>query len=149
MPIFDAAMKYKEEGVPLVLFSGIEYGNGSSRDWAAKGTTLLGIKAVIAQSYERIHRSNLVGMGVLPLAFEDGLSWQSIGLKGDETVSIPGLAGVRPRQKIIIQITYADGVTRPVPTICRIDTEDEISYYHHGGILPFVLRNLAGGAAVA
>jgi aconitate hydratase len=141
--IYAAAMKYKAEGVPLVVFAGIEYGNGSSRDWAAKGTNLLGVKAVIAQSYERIHRSNLVGMGVLPLMFEEGLSWQSIGLKGDETVTIPGLASVRPRQKIVIQITYADGVTRPVPTVCRIDTEDKISYYRHGGILQYVLRNLA------
>jgi aconitate hydratase len=143
MPIYDAAMKYKAEGVPLVIFAGIEYGNGSSRDWAAKGTNLLGVKAVIAQSYERIHRSNLVGMGVLPLVFEDGLSWQSIGLKGDERVNIPGLTSLRPRQKIVIEIIGADGVAKPVPTICRIDTEDEINYYRHGGILQYVLRNLA------
>ena len=136
-------MKYKAEGVPLVIFAGIEYGNGSSRDWAAKGTNLLGVKAVIAQSFERIHRSNLVGMGVLPLVFEDGLSWQSIGLKGDETVTIPGLVDVRPRMKINLQITGADGVTREVPSICRIDTENEITYYRHGGILQYVLRNLA------
>jgi aconitate hydratase len=146
MPIFDAAMKYKDEGVPLVLFAGIEYGNGSSRDWAAKGTNLLGVKAVVAQSYERIHRSNLVGMGVLPLVFEDGLSWQSIGLKGDETVTIPGLTAVKPRMKINLLITYADGVTREVPTLCRIDTENELAYYHHGGILHYVLRNLAASA---
>jgi aconitate hydratase len=146
MSIYDAAVKYKEEGVPLVVFAGVEYGNGSSRDWAAKGTNLLGVKAVIAQSFERIHRSNLVGMGVLPLVFEDGLSWQSIGLKGDEIVTIPGLAEVRPRQKIDLQITFADGVTRMVPTICRIDTENEIAYYRHGGILQFVLRNLAATA---
>jgi aconitate hydratase len=146
MSIYDAAEKYKAEGVPLVLFSGIEYGNGSSRDWAAKGTNLLGVKAVIAQSYERIHRSNLVGMGVLPLVFEDGLSWQSIGLTGAETVTIPGLANVRPRMKINLQITYADGVTKEVPTLCRIDTEDEINYYRHGGILQYVLRNLAAVA---
>jgi aconitate hydratase len=146
MPIYDAAMKYKAEGVPLVIFAGIEYGNGSSRDWAAKGTNLLGVKAVIAQSYERIHRSNLVGMGVLPLMFEDGLSWQSIGLKGDEMVTIPGLADIRPRKQIIIEITGADGVAKPVPTICRIDTEDEINYFRHGGILQYVLRNLAAAA---
>jgi aconitate hydratase len=146
MPIFDAAMKYKEEGVPLVVFAGIEYGNGSSRDWAAKGTNLLGVKAVVAQSFERIHRSNLVGMGVLPLVFEDGLSWQSIGLKGDEIITIPGLTDVKPRQKFNLQITYADGVTREVPTICRIDTENEITYYRHGGILHYVLRNLAASA---
>jgi aconitate hydratase len=147
MPIFDAAEKYKAEGVPLVIFAGIEYGNGSSRDWAAKGTNLLGVKAVVAQSFERIHRSNLVGMGVLPLVFEDGLSWASIGLKGDETVTIPGLANVRPRMKINLQVTGGDGVTREVPTICRIDTEDEINYYRHGGILHFVLRNLAASGA--
>jgi aconitate hydratase len=146
MPIFDAAMKYKAEGVPLVVFAGIEYGNGSSRDWAAKGTNLLGVKAVVAQSFERIHRSNLVGMGILPLVFEDGLSWQSIGLKGDELVTIPGLVDVKPRMKINLQITAADGVTREVPTICRIDTENEITYYHQGGILHYVLRNLAASA---
>jgi aconitate hydratase len=146
MSIFEAAEKYRAEGVPLVIFSGVEYGNGSSRDWAAKGTNLLGVKAVVAQSYERIHRSNLVGMGVLPLVFEDGLSWQSIGLKGDETVTIPGLTEVRPRMKINLQITYADGVTREVPTLCRIDTLDEINYYRHGGILQYVLRNLAAVA---
>ena len=147
MPIFDAAAQYAKEGVPLVLFAGIEYGNGSSRDWAAKGTTLLGVKAVIAQSYERIHRSNLVGMGVLPLVFEDGLSWQTIGLTGAETVTLEGLASLKPRQKIIAHITYADGVTKPVPLICRIDTEDEILYYRNGGILQYVLRNLASGVA--
>jgi aconitate hydratase len=147
MSIFDAAEQYKKEGVPLVLFSGVEYGNGSSRDWAAKGTNLLGIKAVIAQSYERIHRSNLVGMGILPLVFEDGLSWASIGLTGAETVTLDGLASVRPRQKMIAKITYTDGITKDVPLICRIDTEDEIAYYHHGGILQYVLRNLAATAA--
>ncbi|MEQ1647295.1 MAG: aconitate hydratase AcnA [Hyphomicrobiaceae bacterium] len=146
MSIFDAAMQYETEGVPLVLFAGVEYGNGSSRDWAAKGTNLLGVKAVIAQSYERIHRSNLVGMGILPLLFEDGLSWQSIGLTGAETVTIEGLDKVRPRQKMIAKITYADGVTKDVPLICRIDTEDEIAYYRNGGILHYVLRNLAAVA---
>ncbi len=146
MPIYDAAMKYRDEGVPLVIFAGIEYGNGSSRDWAAKGTNLLGVKAVVAQSYERIHRSNLVGMGVLPLVFEEGLSWQSIGLKGDEIVTVPGLASVRPRMKINLQIKGSDGVTREVPTICAINTEDEINYYRHGGILQYVLRNLAAAA---
>jgi aconitate hydratase len=142
MSIYDAAMRYKKEGVPLVAFAGKEYGTGSSRDWAAKGTRLLGIRAVIAQSFERIHRSNLVGMGVLPLVFQDGLSWSDIGLKGDETVSISGLEELRPRQQIVIRITYADGVTRDVPTLCRVDTEDELSYYRHGGILPYVLRGL-------
>ena len=147
MSIFDAAEQYRKEGVPLVLFAGIEYGNGSSRDWAAKGTNLLGVKAVIAQSYERIHRSNLVGMGILPLVFEDGLSWQSIGLTGAETVSLDGLTTIKPRQKMIAKITYTDGVTKDVPLICRIDTEDEIQYFNNGGILQYVLRNLAADAA--
>jgi aconitate hydratase len=146
MPIFDAAMRYKAEAVPLIMFAGIEYGNGSSRDWAAKGTTLLGVRAVIAQSFERIHRSNLVGMGVLPLVFEDGLSWQSIGLTGAETVSLKGLADIKPRVKMIADITYADGVTKQVPLLCRIDTEDELQYYRNGGILHYVLRNLAAAA---
>jgi aconitate hydratase len=146
MPIFDAAMRYKAEAVPLIMFAGIEYGNGSSRDWAAKGTTLLGVRAVIAQSFERIHRSNLVGMGVLPLVFEDGLSWQSIGLTGAETVSLKGLVDIKPRMKMIAEITYADGVTKQVPLLCRIDTEDELQYYRNGGILHYVLRNLAAVA---
>ena len=146
MSIYDAAQKYRVEGVPLVIFAGIEYGNGSSRDWAAKGTNLLGVKAVIAQSFERIHRSNLVGMGVVPFVFEEGLSWQSIGLGGDEKVTIRGLGSVKPRQNMIAEITFADGVTRPVPIVCRIDTLDEIEYYRHGGILQYVLRNLAAAA---
>jgi aconitate hydratase len=146
MSIYDAAMRYKTEGVPLVVFAGREYGTGSSRDWAAKGTVLLGIRAAIVQSFERIHRSNLVGMGVLPLVFEDGLSWQDIGLTGKEIVSIPGLGDLKPRQKVILQVTYEDGVAREVPTLCRIDTEDEMSYYRSGGILPYVLRNLAAAA---
>ena len=146
MSIYDAAMRYKSEGVPLVAFAGKEYGTGSSRDWAAKGTRLLGIRAVIAQSFERIHRSNLVGMGVLPLVFEGGLSWADIGLKGNETVTIRGLPTLRPRQQVVLNITYADGVTRDVPTLCRIDTEDELSYWRHGGILPYVLRGLAAAA---
>jgi aconitate hydratase len=143
MSIYDAAMQYKAEGVPLVVFAGKEYGTGSSRDWAAKGTRLLGVRAVIAQSFERIHRSNLVGMGVLPLVFEDGLSWQAIGLTGKEIVNISGLANLKPRQRVELKIVYADGSNRAVPTLCRIDTDDEMNYYRHGGILPFVLRNLA------
>ena len=146
MFIYDAAMRYRDEGVPLVIFAGIEYGNGSSRDWAAKGTNLLGVKAVIAQSYERIHRSDLVGMGVLPLVFEEGQSWASLGLKGDETVSISGLEAVRPRQKMTAEITSSDGKTRSVPLLCRIDTLDELEYYRNGGILHYVLRNLAAAA---
>ncbi len=144
MAIYDAAMKYKAEGVPLVIFAGVEYGNGSSRDWAAKGTNLLGVRAVIAQSFERIHRSNLVGMGVVPFVLEDGTSWQSLGLKGDELVAIEGLASVKPRQKMTAVVTYADGTVKKVPIICRIDTAEEIAYVNNGGILQYVLRDLAG-----
>ncbi len=144
MSIYDAAMKYQQENVPLVVFAGAEYGNGSSRDWAAKGTRLLGVRAVITQSFERIHRSNLVGMGVLPLTFEDGASWASIGLKGDEEVSIRGLAGdLKPRQKLIAEIVSNNGSKQEVPLLCRIDTLDELEYYRNGGILQYVLRNLA------
>ncbi|MGD9668663.1 MAG: aconitate hydratase AcnA [Hyphomicrobiaceae bacterium] len=143
MSIYDASMRYQSEGVPLVVFAGVEYGNGSSRDWAAKGTNLLGVKAVIAQSFERIHRSNLVGMGIVPFVFEDGLSWQALGLKGDETVTIRGLSDVRPRQKMTAEITFADGSKKDVPILCRIDTLDEIEYFKNGGILHYVLRNLA------
>jgi aconitate hydratase len=143
MPIYDAAMRYQTEKVPLVVFAGIEYGNGSSRDWAAKGTNLLGVKAVIAQSYERIHRSNLVGMGIVPFVFEDGMSWQTLGLKGDETVSIRGLSTVKPRQRMIAEIIDGQARAVAIPIICRIDTLDEIEYYRNGGILPYVLRNLA------
>jgi aconitate hydratase len=144
MPIYDAAMKYRSEGVPLVVFAGKEYGTGSSRDWAAKGTRLLGIRAVIAQSFERIHRSNLVGMGVLPLTFEEGTSWQTLGLKGDETVTILGVAeGLKPRQTMAAEIRASDGKTTTVPLICRIDTLDELEYFNNGGILHYVLRQLA------
>jgi aconitate hydratase len=144
MPIFDAAMKYESEGVPLVVFAGVEYGNGSSRDWAAKGTKLLGVRAVIAESFERIHRSNLVGMGVLPLTFEPGTSWKSLGLKGDEEVTIKGLSSsLKPRQAMEAEITFVDGRVEKVPLICRIATLDELEYFNNGGILPFVLRQLA------
>ena len=143
MSIYDAAMQYKQEGVPLVIFAGVEYGNGSSRDWAAKGTNLLGVKAVVAQSFERIHRSNLVGMGVIPFVFEEGTSWASLGLKGDETVTIDGLETIKPRQTMVARVTYADGATREVPIVCRIDTLDELDYYKNGGILQYVLRDLA------
>jgi aconitate hydratase len=146
MFIYDAAMRYRDEGVPLVVFAGIEYGNGSSRDWAAKGTNLLGVKAVIAQSFERIHRSNLVGMGVLPLVFEKGQSWQSLGLDGSETVTIRGLATLKPRQTLKAAITSSQGQTQEIPLLCRIDTLDELEYYRHGGILHYVLRNLANAA---
>ena len=144
MSIYDAAMKYQAEQVPLVVFAGAEYGNGSSRDWAAKGTRLLGVRAVITQSFERIHRSNLVGMGVLPLTFEDGESWQSIGLKGDEKVTIRGLQGdLKPRQKLTAEIVSSDGSLKQVSLLCRIDTLDELEYYRNGGILHYELRNLA------
>jgi aconitate hydratase len=141
LSIYDAAMRYKAESVPLVVFAGKEYGTGSSRDWAAKGTKLLGIRAVIAQSFERIHRSNLVGMGVLPLVFENGQSWQTLGLDGSEVVTIKGLETLKPRQKVIVSIAGAK--SQEIEVLCRIDTEEEMSYYRHGGILPFVLRNLA------
>ncbi len=143
LPIYDAAMKYKQEKVPLVIFAGVEYGNGSSRDWAAKGTNLLGVKAVIAQSFERIHRSNLVGMGVVPFTLQEGTSWASLDLKGDEMVTIHGLANVKPRQMMEAEITYADGTVKKVPILCRIDTLDEIDYYKNAGILQYVLRGLA------
>ncbi len=144
--IYDAAMRYAAEKVPLVVFAGSEYGNGSSRDWAAKGTRLLGVRAVVARSYERIHRSNLVGMGVLPLQFLGDDGWQSLGLTGAETVSIGGIAaGLRPRQRLTLEITRPDGTRRSVEVLARIDTLDEIAYFAHGGILPFVLRNLIAG----
>jgi aconitate hydratase len=143
MPIYDAAMKYQADGVPLVVIAGHEYGTGSSRDWAAKGTTLLGVRAVVAQSYERIHRSNLVGMGVLPLQFEDGTSASSLKLIGDEKFDIIGLNSfLKPQQNLALRITSADGKAKDVPVRCRIDTPIEIDYYEHGGILPYVLRQL-------
>jgi aconitate hydratase len=144
MTIYDAAMRYKDDSVPLVVFAGAEYGNGSSRDWAAKGTLLLGVRAVICQSFERIHRSNLVGMGVLPLTFEDGTSWASLGLKGDEQVTIRGLQDdLKPRQKLVAEIVSSNGALKQVPLLCRIDTLDELEYYRNGGILHYVLRRLA------
>jgi aconitate hydratase len=145
MPIYDAAMKYEAGGVPLVVFAGKEYGSGSSRDWAAKGSVLLGIRAVVAQSFERIHRSNLVGMGVMPLVFEEGTSWQALGLKGDEQVTIRGLHGeLKPHQRLIAEIVSGNGTLKRVPLICRIDTLDELDYFKNGGILQYVLRQLAG-----
>ena len=144
MPIYDAAMEYAKAETPLVIFAGKEYGTGSSRDWAAKGTRLLGVRAVIAQSFERIHRSNLIGMGVIPLQFRDGESWQTLGLKGDETITIKGLAqGLKPRAALTVEITRADGSKMQAEVLCRIDTLDELDYYKNGGIMPYVLRNLA------
>ena len=142
VPIYDAAMTHMKAGTPLVVFAGKEYGTGSSRDWAAKGTRLLGVRAVVAQSFERIHRSNLIGMGVLPLQFEDGASWQSLKLDGSETVSIEGLTALAPQANVVVKITRADGRIEEVNTRCRIDTVNELDYYRNGGILHYVLRNL-------
>jgi aconitate hydratase len=147
MPIYDAAVAYEAQGTPLVIFAGQEYGAGSSRDWAAKGTALLGVKAVIAESFERIHRSNLVGMGVIPFEFTGGMTRKTLELKGDEVVSIHGLAGgVTPRAEVPATITYANGTVREVPLRCRIDTGVEIEYIENGGVLHYVLRNLAKAA---
>ncbi|MEQ1809664.1 MAG: aconitate hydratase AcnA [Terricaulis sp.] len=145
MFIYDAAMRYKQEGRELIIFAGKEYGTGSSRDWAAKGTTLLGVRAVVAESFERIHRSNLIGMGVLPLQFLQGQSWANLGLTGEETVSISGVADLGPRQKVVLKITRANGKTEDLEVHCRIDTENEVEYLRNGGILHYVLRGLAKG----
>jgi len=143
MPIFDAAMLYQKEGVPLVIFAGKEYGSGSSRDWAAKGTRLLGVKAVIVESFERIHRSNLVGMGVLPLQFIDGVTRRTLKLDGSELIDIGGIAaGLKPRAAIKCRITRRDGKSEEIDLRCRIDTVDELEYFRHGGILQFVLRHM-------
>jgi aconitate hydratase len=143
MSIFDAAAEYRRRGIPLVILAGQEYGTGSSRDWAAKGTNLLGVKAVVAQSYERIHRSNLVGMGILPLQFKEGTTAQTLGLDGSETYDVLGLGqSLKPQQDIMLHVTRANGETLDVPVRCRIDTPIEIDYYQHGGILPYVLRQI-------
>jgi aconitate hydratase len=147
MSIYDASMKYQEQGTPLIVIAGKEYGTGSSRDWAAKGTRLLGVKAVIAETFERIHRSNLVGMGIVPLVFKDGETRQSLGLTGKEIISLTGLAaGITPRMDVTATITYEDGTTRVTTLTCRIDTLDEVAYYKNGGILQYVLKNLAKAA---
>ncbi|MDD0843700.1 aconitate hydratase AcnA [Pseudomonas sp. Gutcm_11s] len=144
LAIYDAAMRYRDEGVPLVIFAGKEYGTGSSRDWAAKGTNLLGVKAVIAESFERIHRSNLVGMGVLPLQFQDGQDRKSLGLTGNERISIRGLEGaeLRPRMQLTLDIQGENGAQQQVEVLCRIDTQNEVEYFKAGGILHYVLRQL-------
>jgi aconitate hydratase len=142
MAMYDAAMEYAKTETPLVIFAGKEYGTGSSRDWAAKGTRLLGVRAVVAQSFERIHRSNLIGMGVLPLQFAEGESWHTLGLTGDETISIEGLTTLTPRSAVTVKITFKDGTVKEAVTRCRIDTINELDYYRHGGILHYVLRNL-------
>jgi aconitate hydratase len=143
MSIFDAAIKYLADGIPLVILAGHEYGTGSSRDWAAKGTRLLGVKAVVAASFERIHRSNLVGMGVLPLQFVEGTNAQTLALDGSEMYGIAGLSdAIEPGQMVTLEITRQYGKREEVPVKLRIDTPIEIDYYRHGGILPFVLREL-------
>jgi aconitate hydratase len=147
MSIYDASMKYQKAGVPLIAIGGKEYGTGSSRDWAAKGTRLLGIKAVIVESFERIHRSNLVGMGVLPLQFPDGVNRTTLKLDGSEIYDLAGIAGgVKPRMKVKLTITRKDGSVETLDLLCRIDTLDEVEYYRHGGILPYVLRGLLKSA---
>jgi aconitate hydratase len=146
MSIYDAAMRYEKDGIPLVVFGGKEYGMGSSRDWAAKGTALLGIKAVIVESFERIHRSNLVGMGVLPLTFKDGATRHSLGLVGDETIDVVGLEQLRPGMDLLMRIHRANGKTDEVSVKCRVDTADEVEYYRNGGILHYVLREMARAA---
>lgn len=143
MPIYDAAMRHKADGTPLVVIAGKEYGTGSSRDWAAKGTNLLGVRAVITESFERIHRSNLVGMGVLPLQFAEGVTRETLKLDGSETFTITGVAGLRPRQDVEVTLTRKDGTTETFQTRCRIDTVNELEYFLNGGILQYVLRNLA------
>lgn len=142
--IYDASMKYQEASTPLVVVGGKEYGTGSSRDWAAKGTILLGVKAVLVESFERIHRSNLVGMGVLPLQFNEGDSREALELVGTETFDITGVSGsIAPRQDVAVKINYEDGTSRDITVLCRIDTENEVDYYKNGGILHYVLRRLA------
>jgi aconitate hydratase len=143
MPIYDAAMRHKKDGTPLVIIAGKEYGTGSSRDWAAKGTNLLGVRAVITESFERIHRSNLVGMGVLPLQFAEGVTRETLGLKGSDLYTITEVAKIRPRQDVEVTLTREDGSTSTFMTRCRIDTVNELEYFLHGGILKYVLRNLA------
>ena len=145
MSIYDAAMKYQADGTQLLVFAGKEYGTGSSRDWAAKGTKLLGVRAVIAESFERIHRSNLVGMGVLPLEFKNGMTRGDLKLTGAETFDITGVeAGLSPRMELALAVTRGDGSKTNVPLLCRIDTLDEVDYFKNGGILPYVLRSLIG-----
>jgi len=147
MTIYHAAMRYQSEKVPLVVLAGAEYGTGSSRDWAAKGTMLLGVRAVIARSFERIHRSNLVGMGVLPLQFRDGESVESLGLSGEETFDVLGIGdSLKPRQEVEVRAATPNGEKRTFRALVRIDTPVEMDYYRNGGILPFVLRQLLEGS---
>ena len=143
IPIYDAAMRYQGEGVPLLVIAGKEYGSGSSRDWAAKGTRLLGVDAVLAESFERIHRSNLIGMGVLPLQFEQGYNASSLGLTGEETYDLIGLSDdLKPGTELTVRVTGADGQVKEFRVRVRVDTPNEVQYYRHGGILHYVLRSL-------
>jgi len=142
MSIYDAAVRYREAGIPLVVIAGKEYGSGSSRDWAAKGTLLLGVRAVIAESYERIHRSNLVGMGVLPLEFKSGETRESLGLTGHETFEAEGVASLSPRKEIKVRAKSDEGKTKTFSVTARVDTPEEVAYYRHGGILQYVLRQM-------
>jgi aconitate hydratase len=143
MSVYDAAIEYKKRGNDLVVMAGKEYGTGSSRDWAAKGTKLLGIKAVIAESFERIHRSNLVGMGILPFQFKDGIDRKKLNIKGSELITILDIEkGIKPRENVKVEIKYADGSSKTIEALCRIDTDNEILYYENGGILQYVLRKM-------
>ena len=143
MPVYEAVVEYKKRGTDLIVIGGKEYGTGSSRDWAAKGTKLLGIKSVIAESFERIHRSNLIGMGILPLQFTSGMNRVNLNLKGSELITIIDLdKGIDPSDKVLVEIKYASGESKKIETLCRIDTKNELEYYKNGGILQFVLRNM-------
>ena len=143
MPIYDAVVEYKKRGTDLIVVGGKEYGTGSSRDWAAKGTKLLGIKVVIAESFERIHRSNLIGMGVLPLQFVENVDRKKLNLVGSELITVLNIEnGVNPSDKVKVEIKYLSGDIRKIDTICRIDTKNELEYYKNGGILQYVLRNM-------
>ena len=150
LSIYDAAMRYQGEGTPLVVIAGKEYGTGSSRDWAAKGTRLLGVQAVIVESFERIHRSNLIGMGVLPLQFEDGVNRETLALTGDEIIDVKlpdGVTQLTPRQAVMVTISRADGSKASFTATSRLDTDNEIAYFKSGGILQYVLNNLVRDAA--
>ena len=143
MPIYDAVVEYKKRGTDLVVIGGKEYGTGSSRDWAAKGTKLLGVKAVLAESFERIHRSNLIGMGILPLQFINNVNRQNLKLIGSELITVEGIVnGIEPSDKVTVEIKYASGEIKKIETLCRIDTKNELEYYKNGGILQYVLRNM-------
>ena len=143
MPIYDAVKEYKKRGTDLVVIGGKEYGTGSSRDWAAKGTKLLGVKVVIAESFERIHRSNLIGMGVLPLQFTDKMNRKNLNLIGSELITIIELEkGIEPSNQVLVEIKYASGDIKKIKTLCRIDTKNELEYYKNGGILQYVLRKM-------